>query len=152
MVPRTSDLCAPAIFKRSVALLTVLRNEQEDREVGPPASNELQVSIQATGLCGSDLHYYQHYCIGDIPVQAPFTLGHESAGIVKQIGSDVHGFQIGDSVALEVGIPCSNCLACLGGRYNICKEMRFRGSAKSFPHFQGTFQDRLNHPAASCYK
>ena len=79
-------------------------------------------------------------------------LGHESAGVVTAVGADVEGFQVGDKVALEVGLPCDNCTLCTSGRYNLCKAMRFRSSAKAFPHFQGTLQERINHPARWCYK
>jgi L-iditol 2-dehydrogenase len=80
------------------------------------------------------------------------SLGHESAGVVVEIGSSVTDFQVGDKVALEVGQPCERCERCQEGRYNICKEMKFRSSAKAFPHAQGTLQDRINHPAAWCHK
>jgi L-iditol 2-dehydrogenase len=80
------------------------------------------------------------------------SLGHESAGVVVGVGSDVQDFKIGDKVALEVGLPCDTCERCKEGRYNICKGMRFRSSAKAFPHAQGTLQDRINHPAAWCHK
>lgn len=68
------------------------------------------------------------------------------------IGTQVSGFRIGDRVALEVGIPCGQCGICRKGRYNLCKKMRFRSSAKSVPHFQGTLQERINHPAGWCHK
>jgi len=80
------------------------------------------------------------------------SLGHESAGVVVGVGSAVTNFQIGDKVALEVGLPCGECERCAEGRYNICKGMNFRSSAKAFPHAQGTLQDRINHPAAWCHK
>jgi len=80
------------------------------------------------------------------------SLGHESAGIVTAVGSSVSDFKSGDKVALEVGLPCGTCPRCKEGRYNICKEMKFRSSGKSFPHFQGTLQERVNHPAKWCYK
>jgi len=51
-----------------------------------------------------------------------------------------------------VGLPCDSCSRCQEGRYNICKELKFRSSGKSFPHFQGTLQERINHPARWCYK
>ena len=85
-------------------------------------------------------------------MREPLILGHESSGIVSSIGSTVEGFTIGDRVALEVGLPCSECERCIEGRYNICKHLKFRGSAKSFPHLQGTLQERINHPAAWCHK
>ncbi|KAH3910285.1 hypothetical protein HBI56_077540 [Parastagonospora nodorum] len=124
----------------------------ENRSISPPAPTELQISVRSTGLCGSDLHYYRHYRNGDIIVQEPMSLGHESAGVVVGVGSDVENFQVGDKVALEVGLPCDTCDRCKEGRYNICKGMRFRSSAKAFPHAQGTLQDRINHPAAWCHK
>lgn len=68
------------------------------------------------------------------------------------VGSSVTNFQPGDKVALEVGVPCSTCERCKEQRYNLCKAMRFRSSAKSVPHFQGTLQERINHPAEWCYK
>ena len=110
------------------------------------------MQVCCTGLCGSDLHYYNHGRNGDIILREPLTLGHESVGIVVEIGSDVRDFKTGDRVALEVGIPCGSCARCLEGRYNICGTLRFRSSAKAFPHFQGTLQTRLNHPAIWCHK
>ncbi|KAK4125512.1 GroES-like protein [Parathielavia appendiculata] len=82
----------------------------------------------------------------------PLSLGHESSGTVVAIGPQVSGFSLGDRVALEVGIPCGTCGICRKGRYNLCKKMKFRSSAKSVPHFQGTLQERINHPAVWCHK
>nr|AUW30733.1 putative sorbitol dehydrogenase [Cladonia uncialis subsp. uncialis] len=104
-----------------------------------PGPTELQIQIKATTLCGSDLHYYKHYRNGDIQVREPLSLGHESAGVVHAVGSQVENFRVGDRVALEVGLPCG-------------ESMRFRSSAKAFPHAQGTLQDIINHPAAWCHK
>lgn len=124
----------------------------EERTLESPNPTELQIAIKATGLCGSDLHYYQHYCNGDIQVREPLCLGHESAGVVVDVGSQVDSFNVGDRVALEVGLPCRECESCRKGRYNICQQLRFRSSAKTFPHFQGTLQERVNHPASWCHK
>ncbi|KAK8067691.1 alcohol dehydrogenase GroES-like domain-containing protein [Apiospora saccharicola] len=124
----------------------------ETRELPAPSATEVQVAVQATGLCGSDLHYFSHYRNGDIIVREPMTLGHESAGVVTGVGADVKDLQVGDRVALEVGLPCEDCALCKEGRYNICKGMRFRSSAKAFPHFQGTLQERINHPAKWVHK
>ena len=124
----------------------------EERTLEPPNPTELQVAIKATGLCGSDLHYYQHYRNGDFQVREPFCLGHESAGVVVDVGSQVSGFDSGDCVALEVGLPCGECERCREGRYNICPQIKFGSSAKTFPHVQGTLQERVNHPAKWCHK
>ena len=85
-------------------------------------------------------------------MREPLSLGHESAGIVTAIGSDVKDYKVGDRVALEVGVPCSECERCKEGRYNICSGVRFRGSGKAWPHFQGTLQERINHPARWCHR
>lgn len=79
-------------------------------------------------------------------------LGHESSGTVTALGRDVTSLQIGDRVALEVGLPCRKCLACKQGRYNICPRMMFRSSAKVFPHFDGTLMELTTHPADMCHK
>ncbi|GAP86629.1 putative sorbitol dehydrogenase [Rosellinia necatrix] len=124
----------------------------EHRTLPPPSDTEVQVAITTTGLCGSDLHYYNHFRNGNILVREPLTLGHESAGVVTAVGASVTTLAPGDRVALEVGLPCGACELCGAGRYNICREMSFRSSAKSVPHAQGTLQARLNHPARYCHR
>ncbi|KAI1343224.1 sorbitol dehydrogenase [Xylariaceae sp. FL0016] len=124
----------------------------EQRDLPAPSATDVQVAVGATGLCGSDLHYFSHYRNGNIVVREPMTLGHESAGIVTAVGSGVTDLKVGDAVALEVGLPCEDCEYCKTGRYNICKGMNFRSSAKAFPHSQGTLQQRVNHPAKWCHK
>ncbi|CAG9946473.1 unnamed protein product [Clonostachys rosea f. rosea IK726] len=135
---------------------SVLHGERDiriqDRELAAPSSNEVQVRVSSTGLCGSDLHYYNHYRNGDIVVREPLTLGHESSGTVVAVGDGVTDLAPGDRVALEVGQPCEACEYCQSGRYNICRGMKFRSSAKAFPHAQGTLQEKINHPARWCYK
>ncbi|KAI0541256.1 GroES-like protein [Xylaria digitata] len=124
----------------------------ETRDIERPRDGELQITIESTGICGSDVSYYKKFANGDLCACAPLSLGHESSGTVVAIGPQVTGFKIGDRVALEVGVPCGHCSICKGGRYNLCKKMRFRSSAKSVPHFQGTLQERINHPAIWCHK
>lgn len=124
----------------------------ESRTIRPPNPTEAQIRVLYTGLCGSDLHYYTHYRNGDIQCREPLTLGHESSGLVVAVGAQVSNLKVGDKVALEVGLPCGICEYCKEGRYNICPEMKFRSSAKAFPHAQGTLQERINHPAQFCHK
>ncbi|KAJ4294784.1 hypothetical protein N0V88_005018 [Collariella sp. IMI 366227] len=129
-----------------------LRMTREKRSIEDPGLGELQIAVHTTGICGSDVSYYKKFANGDLCACMPLSLGHESSGTVVAIGPQVSGFSIGDRVALEVGIPCGQCGICRQGRYNLCKRMRFRSSAKSVPHFQGTLQDRINHPAVWCHK
>ncbi|KAF7344410.1 Sorbitol dehydrogenase [Mycena sanguinolenta] len=119
----------------------------EDRTLWPPQAGQAQVAVLATGLCGSDLHYYLHGRNGDFAVQAPLVLGHEASGVVTAVGPGVKGLVVGQRVAIEAGIMCNKCDYCLSGRYNLCKEMRFCSSAKTFPHADGTLQTFMNHPA-----
>jgi L-iditol 2-dehydrogenase len=123
----------------------------ESRELPPPGPDEVQVAIQATTLCGSDLHYFHRYRNGSIVVKEPLCLGHESSGRIVSLGSRASQvnskLSVGDGVALEVGIPCSQCDLCDQGRYNICSGLCFRGSGSKYPHFQGTLQEFVNQPA-----
>ncbi|KLO14417.1 GroES-like protein [Schizopora paradoxa] len=119
----------------------------EERVVWPPLNNQATVAIASTGLCGSDLHYYLHGRNGDFAIQEPLVLGHEAAGVVTALGPQATGLRVGQRVAIECGIMCGECSYCDEGRYNLCKGMRFCSSAKTFPHLDGTLQDRMNHPA-----
>jgi L-iditol 2-dehydrogenase len=85
-------------------------------------------------------------------IKEPLTQGHESSGIVAAVGPDVKGLKEGDRVALGVGVPCESCEHCREGHYNVCTKIRFRSSAASFTHFQGTLQERVNHPAKWCHR
>ncbi|KAI5290167.1 hypothetical protein KEM54_002298 [Ascosphaera aggregata] len=129
----------------------------EKRPIPIPQGDDLQIAITATGLCGSDLHYYNHGRNGDFIVRHPLCLGHESVGTVLSLGPDVpttgdSAFQVGDRVALEVGLPCGKCVPCRTGRYNICRTVRFRSSAKTHPHLDGTLMGITTHSAKSVHR
>ncbi|KAF8575253.1 GroES-like protein [Ramaria rubella] len=119
----------------------------EQRTAFPPRAGEAQVAVLSTGICGSDLHYYQHGRNGDFAIREPLVLGHEAAGIVTAVGEGVSHLRVGQAVAIEAGVMCRACSNCLGGRYNLCSRLRFASSAKTFPHLDGTLQSRMNHPA-----
>ncbi|KAL4876382.1 chaperonin 10-like protein [Aspergillus karnatakaensis] len=105
------------------------------------------VQVIATGLCGSDVHYWQHGRIGRYVVENPIILGHESSGIVVECGSQ-SGLVVGDRVALEPGIACNTCRYCRAGRYNLCRDMRFAAT----PPYDGTLATYYRVPAECCYK
>jgi L-iditol 2-dehydrogenase len=97
----------------------------EQRPIPEPGPREVLVEIRAVGVCGSDVHYFEHGRIGEHVVRAPLVLGHESAGVVAAVGSDVRRHSAGDRVALEPGVPCGSCRECRAGRYNLCPDVRF---------------------------
>jgi L-idonate 5-dehydrogenase len=104
---------------------------------------EVEVRIEAGGICGSDLHYYLHGGFGTVRLKEPMILGHEIAGTVTRVGGNVSKVSVGQRVAVNPSRPCGQCRYCAEGRQNHCLDMRFYGSAMRFPHVQGGFRDTL---------
>jgi L-iditol 2-dehydrogenase len=97
----------------------------EERAVPEPGPREVLVEIAAVGVCGSDVHYYEHGRIGSYVVTEPMVLGHESSGRVVALGPGASKHRVGDRVTLEPGVPCGGCRECRAGRYNLCRDVRF---------------------------
>ncbi|KAG4081259.1 hypothetical protein H8356DRAFT_1352188 [Neocallimastix lanati (nom. inval.)] len=107
----------------------------ESRPVLTPQDNEVQINIRATGICGSDLHYHYDGRLGAriLDPAIPMVLGHESSGIVTQLGlnSTKDGiFKVGDRVVLEPAKSCGECHCCRTGRYNICPPMKYSSTVQ----------------------
>jgi L-iditol 2-dehydrogenase len=94
----------------------------------------VKLAIKKTGICGSDVHYYTHGQIGSFVVKAPMVLGHESSGVVVEIGSKVTRVKVGDKVAIEPGVPSRYSDEFKAGQYNLCPHMAFAAT----PPFDGT--------------
>jgi L-idonate 5-dehydrogenase len=124
----------------------------EERDPGDPGAGQLDIAVEAGGICGSDLHYYNHGGFGTIRLREPMILGHEIAGTIRALGQGVSGFAIGDRVAVSPSRPCNTCDYCLKGMQNHCVRMRFYGSAMPMPHIQGAFRQRLIAEAWQCHK
>lgn len=127
----------------------------EERPMPLIGSSDIRIRVRSTTLCGSDIHYFKFGKNGSIEVKEPLCGGHEAAGEVVEMGAsalNTGGIKVGDSVAIESGVACLECERCQGGRYNICSKLRFRSSGASFPHFQGTLQEYVDHPAEWCHK
>jgi L-idonate 5-dehydrogenase len=123
--------------------------EREPDKVGP---GQVEVAIEAGGICGSDLHYFNHGGFGTVRIREPMILGHEIAGTITTVGAKVSGFAAGDRVAVSPSRPCNACDYCLRGLQNLCLDMRFYGSAMPMPHIQGAFRQRLVAEAWQCHK
>lgn len=108
-----------------------------------PAPGEVQVRVEACGICGSDLHNYLEGSIGDTPCRYPMILGHEPAGRVLRAGPGVTGFTLGQRAALEPAIYCGHCEFCRSGHHNVCEHIRFL----SQPEDPGFFREIVNLPA-----
>ena len=97
----------------------------EERPVPSPGAGEALVKVMAVGVCGSDVHYYEHGRIGNGVVEKPMILGHECAGEVAAVGAGVTRIRVGDRVAVEPQTTCGRCPACKSGKYNLCPAVAF---------------------------
>lgn len=92
------------------------RMEIEDVSVSKPIGREVLVKLEAVGVCHSDLHILT----GDLPHPLPAILGHEAAGIVEQVGPEVHNVKPGDHVVVCLTFHCGHCEQCGGGNAHRC--------------------------------
>ena len=125
-------------------------NEMFTKEIDVPVvgDKDVLVKVDTVGICGSDLHYYQHGKIGDFIVEGEFILGHECSGEVVEIGKEVKNLAIGDRVALEPGVTCGKCEFCKAGKYNLCRDVEFFAT----PPYHGVLANYVKHPEDMCFK
>src|SRR5258708_35697376 len=119
----------------------------EERVRPSPGPNEVLVEMKAIGVCGSDVHYYEHGKIGSVVVRQPLILGHEAAGVIVEVGEGVSKERTGQRVALEPGVPCRICRECRSGRYNLCRNVQFFGT----PPVDGAFTNYVTIPTDFAY-
>jgi L-iditol 2-dehydrogenase len=130
---RAAELIAPKTFR-----LTEMRIED-------PGPGEVQVRVEAVGVCGSDLHAYSEGGVGSTPNIYPMVLGHEPAGVIVKTGVSVSGLAAGDRGALEPALYCYHCEFCLTGHHNVCANIRFLSN----PGHPGFFRELVNLPVAN---
>ncbi len=139
----TDDMTNPSAVLAAVDDLRI-----EDRPRPEPGPGEVLIGVRSVGICGSDVHYWEHGRIGDFVVESPLVLGHEAAGVVEELGDGVTDLEPGDRVAIEPGVPCRRCLVCKSGRYNLCQEVRFMAT----PPIDGALARYVAHPADFSYR
>ncbi|KAH0363060.1 GroES-like protein, partial [Aureobasidium melanogenum] len=149
-----TDVAATKINIKSQNIGVYTNPEHElyikESTVPTPRAGECLVHVRATGICGSDVHFWKKGHIGDMIVVGENRLGHESAGVVVAVGEDVDAFKIGDRVALECGVPCmkATCFYCRTGKYNACPDVVFF----STPPYHGTLARYHVHPQEWLHK
>jgi L-iditol 2-dehydrogenase len=130
---RAAELIAPRVFRPM------------EMAIDDPGPGEVQVRVEAVGVCGSDLHAYSEGAVGSTPNIYPMVLGHEPAGRIVQVGAGVTGLAAGDRGALEPALYCYHCEFCLSGRHNVCANIRFLSN----PNYPGFFRELVNLPVTN---
>lgn len=124
-----------AVFK---GIQTLAVEDVAEPEAGP---GDLIVRVSVCGICGSDLHTYQHGSF----VEPGQVMGHEFTGTIIEAGADVQGLAVGDRVTASPIVPCGECPRCQEGRFNLCAQAWTTGIAYGRP---GAFAERLRIPNA----
>ncbi|KAJ8126089.1 hypothetical protein O1611_g7547 [Lasiodiplodia mahajangana] len=112
--------------------------------------HDVIVHVSQTGICGSDivLFSWQRRRIGSYILTGPMVLGHESSGVIVEVGFEVKHLKPGDRVAMEPGVPCRRCDYCRGGSYHLCGNMIFAAT----PPWDGTLAKYYVNASDFCYK
>jgi 2-desacetyl-2-hydroxyethyl bacteriochlorophyllide A dehydrogenase len=117
--------------------------EKPEPEIAAP--DDAVVRIEASGVCGSDLHIYH----GRVPVEPGFTIGHEFVGTVLAAGDDVERVAVGDRVLGCFKTACGTCALCLRGEYHRCLRGQTFGHGASLGNLQGAQAEQLLVPRAN---
>ncbi len=138
--------------KMQAYLLHGMRDLRAARlDVPRPGPRQVIVRVRRAGICGSDVHYFLHGRAGRFVPRRPLVLGHEFAGEVVELGDGAPPQLLGARVAVDPSMPCGTCDHCRSGRYNLCLDMRFFGSASCDPHIDGGFAEFVAVPAGNCH-
>ena len=105
----------------------------EPELAGELATHEVELRLGAGGICGSDLHYYEHGRVGAFQIHEPLIPGHEASGVVARVGAGVTRVAVGQKVAINPSHACGHCDHCRGGRLNLCRRMFFLDAASGEP-------------------
>ena len=120
----------------------------EEIPIPQPGPGQVLMRVRAVGICRSDIQYYASGRIGEEIMDEAQALGHEFAGQVVGLGSNVTGLSVGDRVAADPAISCGACEQCELGNPNLCLNMRFTGG----PGQEGALREYMSYPANHLYK
>lgn len=119
----------------------------QDAEKPVMGPNDVLIKIKKTAICGTDIHIYNWDEWAQKTIPVPMTTGHEFAGVIVDIGSEVSGFTIGDRVSGEGHITCGHCRNCRAGRRHLCRNTVGVGVNRT-----GCFAEYLSLPAINAFK
>ncbi len=130
------------------AVLTATRTiALEERTVPVPGPGEVLVRVTAVGVCGSDVHYYEHGRIDDFVVTEPLVLGHEAGGQIVAVGSNVDPDRVGTRVSIEPQRPDPSSSWVLEGHYNLDPSIAFYAT----PPIDGAFAEYVTIQSQFAY-
>ena len=133
-----------ALIKQEAKTGIWLSEVEEPAEVGV---NDVLIRIKKTAICGTDIHIYKwdDWAAKTIPV--PMIIGHEFAGEIVALGSEVQGFSVGDRVSGEGHLTCGHCRKCRAGKQHLCRNTIGVGVNRT-----GCFTDYFSLPASNVIK
>jgi L-idonate 5-dehydrogenase len=103
------------------------------------------------GICGSDLHYYEHGYLAAFVPDRPFVLGHELSAEVAAVAGDVEAVKVGQRVTVNPARSCGFCQYCKAGRINLCRKIIMLGSASTTPPTDGAFAEFVTVRSDQCH-
>jgi L-iditol 2-dehydrogenase len=150
LLQKRIDIFASNDCYMKAMMLTGIR-QMEMKNIPEPVlinPNDVKIKMVVLGICGSDIHYYTQGQIGSQKVVYPFTVGHEGAGIVTEVGPGVSRVKPGDIIAIEPAMPCWECDQCLEGRHHTCRKLKFLGCPGQA---EGCLMEYIIMPEESCF-
>jgi len=133
---------------KALVLTDYRKLELQDLPQPTPAPDEVLIRVEACGVCGSDVHGYDGSTGRRIP---PLVMGHEAAGVVADIGSNVSGLRNGQRVTFDSTVSCGNCFFCHRGQINLCDNRQVLGVSCGDYRRAGAFAEFVTVPARILY-
>lgn len=118
----------------------------EDVPVPEIGMHDVLIKVQKTSICGTDVHIYNWDEWSQQTIPVPMTIGHEFVGKIVELGSDVHDFEIGDTVSAEGHLVCGKCRNCLAGRRHLCMNTNGIGVNRA-----GAFAEYISVPVTNVW-
>jgi L-iditol 2-dehydrogenase len=128
---------------KALVLTAYRRLEIRDVPLPVPGPRDVLVRVRACGICGSDVHGYDGSSGRRIP---PIVMGHEAAGVVEAVGSEVSRFRAGDRVTFDSTVHCGECAFCRADQINLCDRRQVIGVSPGEYRRDGAFAEAVAVP------